>query len=155
MSNYAWFQFQLNRLAAFVSQQHDLRSVVEQLKKAFPAREVANLLPSESFLRLESVAPGFTDQLGPLARPTSIPKVNVTACDDTTPVEGALSLIVIHNRTSREIVVSRAGKQHARIGAGQWQRVTVFSREPLRLSTGGCILALAEPTLAVIQTERY
>jgi hypothetical protein len=153
-SNYAWFQFQLNRLAAFIAQQRDLRSSAQHLQTAFPATGIVHLTSREIFQRLENIARGITDQLGQLSDPTTIRKVKESACHSEPLVKGAPSFLIVDNRTSEDVTVWRAGKEPTAVGAWQSRRVKVVGGEQLRLSTGGCFVASEEPTLAVVQTTR-
>ncbi|MBZ5624219.1 MAG: hypothetical protein LAQ69_36800 [Acidobacteriia bacterium] len=150
-SNYAWFQFHLNRLAFFVAQKRGLPQVVEQLKLAFPAAQ-GGYLPSEEVLRrMETIAPGFTAELGLLSGPATITRVDESICSGATASEGAPTLLVVDNRTSREMTVSQDGKSPIRLAAGRWRRLNVRVGEKLKLSSGSCLVASGEPTLAVIE----
>ena len=150
-TNYAWFQFQLNRLSLFVAQKRDLRQVVEQLKIAFPLAKSDYLPLPEVLLRMETVAAGFTGTLGSLSAPTRITKINESTCGNSAPLEDAPAFLVIDNRTFSEIVVSHGGKNPIRVAAGRWRRLNVEVGEQLRLSNGSYFLASNEPTLAVIE----
>jgi hypothetical protein len=59
--------------------------------------------------------------------------------------------MIVDNRTPREISVSRVGKELIRLAPGRWRRLSVAAGEQLKLSTGNCLAASGEPTLAVIQ----
>jgi hypothetical protein len=150
-SNYAWFQFQLNRLAFEVAQKRDLRQAVERLKIAFPAAKSEYLPGQEAILRMETVAAGFVETLGPLSKPATIARVGESVCGNTEPGEGAATYLVIDNGRSSEIEVSQAGKNPIRVDAGRWQRVSVRVGEQLRLSNGSCLVASNEPALAVVK----
>jgi hypothetical protein len=150
-SNYAWFQFQLNRLAFLVAQKRDLRQVVEQLRIAFPAGPNGRLPLQETLRRMEVVSPGLKDALGLLAGPATMAKVQELPCLDSAITAGAPTLLVIDNRTSHETLVLQAGKDPIRVAAGRWQRLDVMAGEQLKLATGRCLVALSEPTLAVIE----
>jgi hypothetical protein len=149
-SNYAWFQFQLNRLSSFVAQKRDLRPVVEQLKIAFPAETSGYLPLPEVLRRMEVVAAGFTGTLGLLSRPATITKIRESACSDAATREGASTFLVVDNRTASEIGVSQSGKDPIRVPAGRWQRLAVGVGEQVSLSNGTCLMTLNEPALAVI-----
>jgi hypothetical protein len=153
-SNYAWFQFQLNRLGAFLAQQQDLRTAVRHLQAAFQATEDVHLTSREVLQHMESIVGGFADQLGLLSQPTTIRRVNESICHSGPLAEGAPSLLIVDNQTPGEVTVSRAGREPNAVGAWQSRRVKVVAGEQLRLSTGGCVLATDEPTVAVIQKAR-
>lgn len=150
-SNYAWFQFQLNRLAFFVAQKHDLRQVVKQLRIAFPAGPNGRLPLQETLRRMEVVSPGLKDALGLLAGPATIARTPELPCVDSSIAAGAPTLLVIDNRTSHETMVRRIGQDPIRVAAGRWRRLDVVAGEQLKLSTGRCLVASREPTLAVIE----
>jgi len=150
-SNYAWFQFQLNRLALLVAQARDLRQVVEQLKIAFPADKSGRLPLQETLRRMEVIWPGLKDALGLLAGPATIARITELPCVDSTFTTGAPTLLVVDNRTSLETMVQRMGQDPIRVGAGRWRRLDVVAGEQLKLSTGRCLVASREPALAVIE----
>jgi hypothetical protein len=149
-SNYAWFQFQLNRLAFEIAQRGELGQIVERLKIAFPAAKSDHLPEREAIRRMESVAPGFSETLGPLSKPATIAKAAESVCGNPGSGEGAATYLVIDNGRSSQIVVSQAGKSPIHVGAGRWQRLSVRAGEQLRLSNGNCIVAPNEPALAVV-----
>jgi hypothetical protein len=150
-SNYAWFQFQLIRLAGFVAQTRDLTRVVAELQTAFPAAKKDSLRLPEALRRMEAVAPGFTGALGPLAKPTTIAQVHEETCKDPTASRASSTLLILDNRTSEERLVTQAGKAPTHIAAGRWHRFRVKPGEELKLSNGSCLIALNEPALAVIE----
>ncbi len=150
-SNYAWFQFHLNRLGAFVARTRGLRQVVEELKIEFPAATTGLLALPEALRRLELVAPGFTDALGPLSKPTTIARVKVSSCVDAVKGRGGLTFLVIDNRTSRDIAVTQGGKVPIRVIAGKWRRLSVEVGEMVALSNQSCLAVRNEPSLAVIE----
>ena len=150
-SNYAWFQLHLNRLAMLVAQTRDLRQVVEQLKIAFPADKGGRLPLQETLRRMEIISPGLKAALGLLAGPATIARIAELPCVDATFAASAPTVMVIDNRTSHETMVLRIGQDPIRVAAGRWRRLEVVGGEQLKLSTGKCLVAWREPTLAVIE----
>jgi hypothetical protein len=150
-SNYAWFQFQLIRLASFVAQTRDLTQVVAELRMAFPAEKRDSLRLPEAIRRMEAVAPGFTEVLGPLAKPATIARVHEETCKDRPAGEPSSTLLIFDNRTSEEKLVMQTGNAPTHIAAGRWHRFRVKPGEELKLSNGNCLIALNEPALAVIE----
>jgi hypothetical protein len=151
LSNYGWFQFQLNRLAALVAQKRSLPQVVEQLKIAFPASKSGRLPLQETFRRMASVSPGFMDEVGSLGGAATIAKVQESPCVDSAVREGAPAFLIVDNRTSHEMTVWRNGEDPIRVAPGRWRRLDIPAGTQLKLSTGRCLVASREPTLAVIE----
>jgi hypothetical protein len=113
-SNYAWFQFQLNRLALVVAQTRDLRQVVEQLKIAFPADKGGRLPLQETLRRMHVISPGLKDALGFLAGPATIARVRFAKAAR----HSCADLLVIDNLRLIDEVQRWTGP--IRVAAGRW-----------------------------------
>jgi hypothetical protein len=150
-SNYAWFQFQLNRTAFLVAQKRDIRHVVAQFRVAFPAGRNGRLPLQETLRRLEIVSPGLENALGLLAGPATIARIRESPCVASAVATGPGTQLLIENRTSRETIVQRIGQEPIRVAAGRWRRLEVVAGEQMELSTGSCLVAAKEPALAVIE----
>jgi hypothetical protein len=150
-SNYAWFQFRLNKLASLLAQKRNLRSLVEQLKVDFPAAQSDLLSLLEIVRRLENIAPGFSEALGPLSKPTTIARNQESACVEPSPRNSAVTYLIIDNRSASELVVTREGQSPIHLAGHRWRRLRVRVGEQVELSNGGCVVASNEPSLAVVE----
>jgi hypothetical protein len=101
-ANVYWFQWYLGRLADFLVRDQNFPSVVAKLQKAFPAGEVRPMTLDEINGRLASIRPGFLEAAGPLAGPTTIPRIAPSDCPE--PKSGdRSSYVVVHNQTADSI----------------------------------------------------
>ncbi len=149
LANYFWFQFHLERLADFLVKDQDFPSVVERLRKAFPAAEARQLPLEEINARLEDIRPGFLKMAGALAGPTTIPRIMPSVCQEPKKV-GAPTYVVVHNQTADpiDITVSEGEKYSTAAHRSLAYRVGVGAS--LKLPDGTCLVAGDEPTLGMI-----
>jgi hypothetical protein len=147
-ANYIWFQWHFERLADLIVKDQDLPTLIARLQKSFPAGQ-KQLTVQEVFDRLEEIRAGFLEAAGPLAGPTTLPRISPSPCQEQT-AEGKTFRLTVKNDTSELINVSFPDGYDAKLPANSWWSYRVKAGWVLKLSNGKCLVAGEEPSIGVI-----
>jgi hypothetical protein len=152
-ANYVWFQQAvLGRLADFLVTDQSFPAVIEKLQKTFPAAEAKQETLEEISRHLEGVRPGFLKAAGPLAGPTTIPRISSSACPELARGAGA-SYLASRNDTGDSLILTNLDGRNSSIPAHSWKTFNVRAGAWLKLRDGTCLVARDEPSLAVIDRQ--
>jgi hypothetical protein len=155
--NYIWFQDQLFRLANLIVKDQSLPAVIEKLQAAFPRDHQRRETLEEIDSHLEGILPGFTRIAGPLAGPSTITRINPSACQDTSErgrPSSITTVILVQNDTAAPLVVTRpAGNKYTVSPHAVSTTLQIQVGESMKLPDGTCLMSRDEPTLAVIEKQ--
>jgi hypothetical protein len=146
-----WFEFYLERLADFLTQEQPLPAVVAKLQKEFPEEDMKFEASDELMKKLSRIRPGFLDVIpGPLAGPLTLPINNPVTCTEASPDQARTTSVSLHNRTSKPIAVTLFSGTTQTIQPQTSTTFNVYPGAPIKLSDGRCVVPRAEPTLTYI-----
>ena len=150
LQNMYWFQWQLSRLADFLTRGQTLPIVVEKLQRTFPSNNPNKLSLDYIDAGLEAIRPGFLKVAGVLAEPTTIARIMPSECRET-PKHGGSSYVVIRNGNAAPLEIVQANGQKDSIPARSWSRYVLVVGAAIRLPDGSCLIGRADPSLAIIE----
>jgi hypothetical protein len=148
MVNYGWFQFNVYRLTDLLLQRMNFAALLTTMRKLFP--ETDSPLFPEVLRRLESIRPGITAELGPLAKPTTIPKIPFGSCVEAN-MSGKPSSLVVENLSREKVTIPSGRRRSQDITPLTWRKIDGHVGEVLHIGPTRCWHFADEPSIAEIQ----
>lgn len=148
MVNYGWFQFNSYRLTDLLLQRMNFAALLAAIKKLFPETE-SPLFP-DLLRRLESIRPGVTSELGPLASETTIPRISVSSCFAAN-TSGKPSSLVVENLSREKVTILGGKKTSQEIAPLTWKKIDGQVGEVLQIGPTRCWHFTDEPSIVEIR----
>ena len=145
-NNYDWFQIETLRLALYFVKGQDLGSLVQQMRKAFPASTA--LRNSEILVRLDGIRPGFLAQAGTLGRPTTLPLLKPGKCAASPTKSKDDGYVGVWNNTGHPVTLMEEG--HEEIAPPGYTSEVNKTGAQFQLRSGGCIPYSETPGYIII-----
>jgi hypothetical protein len=151
IQNYIWFQYELQRIASFLVTGQSFPTVVRSLQAEFPSTAEGQETLDRIIAHLDHIRPGVRGILGPLAGPTTLPRLRPSACTKAAALANTQPIpIAIRNDSGHQVAVVTPDGESRTIPAGAWDGFEVKSGDSLKLPGGTCLVAGQEPALAVV-----